>query len=93
MKRALSLSLTAACIRVARKRYGGNMCALERGSGVSHGGFNRARMGARELSLNNLVRIAKGLGMLPSDLLREAEAYVSEVELRRAVVAEREAAE
>jgi transcriptional regulator with XRE-family HTH domain len=89
VKRALSLALSQACVRAARKRQGGNMCKLERSSGISRGALIRVASGHRELSMTNLVRIARGLRMLPSDLLREAEAYVEGDEARAAVLADR----
>jgi hypothetical protein len=89
MRHALTTALSVACVRVAVKRCRRGIAGCSRVVLVPKGTLTMTLNGRRELSLQALVRIARGLEMLPSDLLREAEAYVEGAESRGAAVADR----
>ena len=67
-----ALLLANACVTVAVTRAGSHKAARER-AGLARTTLFRLQKRQAGMTLHTLVVLARGLGMRPSDLLREAE--------------------
>ncbi len=60
-------------IRALRTQKGISQEELANLSGIDRGHMGRLERGERNLSILNLFRVAEGLGVKPSDILRHVE--------------------
>lgn len=77
---AYACALAATLVIVAKHRAG-SLARLAKLSGIDRGQLHRVKSGKQGgLSWQSIVLIARAVGMLPSQLLAEAESYATALE-------------